>query len=187
MGHLPLHVAHLQVLLPHTSPFIHHASTQNRLVRRRRSDDLQWSPSPFWRLSFKSLASRMMCWYLILLQILLLLLSGDENWLCPMHHHSWHQIAHQCVSLRRKRRYSWWLMLMIVIDDVQARYQRRERSGIRQRLQSKDWRMVLAIDRVREQSQVEIGGASDKCLVNNCHLSPTYRLALRWCPVGRAA
>ena len=42
--HLPLHAAHLQVLLlPHTSPFIHHASTQNRLVRRR-SDDLQWSP-----------------------------------------------------------------------------------------------------------------------------------------------
>ena len=142
---------------------------------------------PCWRLSFKSLASRMMCWYLILLQILLLLLSGDENWLCPMHHHSWHQIAHQCVSLRRRRRYSWWLMLMIVIDDVQSRYQRRERSGIRQRLQSKDWRMVLAIDRVREQSQVVIGGASDGCLVNNCHLSPTYRLALRWCPVGRAA
>jgi len=62
---------------------------------------------PCWRLSFKSLASRMMCWYLLLLLLLLLLLSGDENWLCPMHDHSWYQIARQGVTLRRRRRSSW--------------------------------------------------------------------------------
>ena len=66
---------------------------------------------PCWRLSFKSLASRM-CWYLILL---LILLSGDENWLCPMYHQSWHQIAGQGVTFGRRRRHSCWLLLLMMM------------------------------------------------------------------------
>ena len=66
---------------------------------------------PCWRLPFKSLASRM-CWYLILL---LILLSGDENWLCPMRHHSWYQIDRQGVTLRRRRRHSCCLLLLMML------------------------------------------------------------------------